>query len=70
MSFSIDGNVFREVFKKSYMNRSRYRTSRRNMEDIIRLGLFAKELVSLYFSVVKWNDFDRVLRINVGVTVE
>lgn len=53
--------LFRELYKRSYLMRNRYRKTRRSIEDVIRLGLVARELIDYYIKVVKWDSFDRVL---------
>ncbi len=56
-------NKFREVFKISYTSRGRYRTSRRNLDDLVKLAKTGKELIDLYIEVVEWKGFQRVLAI-------
>ena len=66
----VDKEVFREAFKKVYLTRGRYRTSRRSISDVIKLGLLARELADYYMTVVEWNGFKRVLKIDIGVKRE
>jgi hypothetical protein len=63
----MDSELFRRVFKVSYVSRGRYRTSRRSIADAVRLGLLAKELTPLYISIVRWDGFERELRVSIGV---
>lgn len=57
-------DVFREVFKKSYLTRGARRTTRRSISDSIKLGLTARELVSYYLTIVEWSGFRRVIRVD------
>jgi len=56
-------NVFRVVYRFSYLSRGRYRTTRRGVGDSVRLGLIARELARYYLRVVCWSGFDRVLEV-------
>ncbi|MEM3972808.1 MAG: hypothetical protein QW320_00300 [Ignisphaera sp.] len=51
------------MFKISYTSRGRYRTSRRNLDDLVKLAKTGKELIDLYIEVVEWKGFQRVLAI-------
>lgn len=64
MSIS-DWSIFKEVYRLSYLFRGRYRTTRRDVKDSIRLGLIARELTGYYVKVVYWSGFDRVLEIEI-----
>uniref|UniRef100_A0A7C5UVA3 Uncharacterized protein n=1 Tax=Ignisphaera aggregans TaxID=334771 RepID=A0A7C5UVA3_9CREN len=52
----------REVYKLIYINRGRYRTTSRSIENSIRLGYLAKELAEYYLEVVEWGR-KRVLKL-------
>ena len=67
LCLDVDKGVFREAFKKVYLTRGRYRTSRRSISDVVRLGLLARELANYYMTVVEWDGFKRVLKIDIGV---
>ncbi len=54
---------FREIFKIIYSSRSRFRTTRRSVEDALRLARLAKELSEAYFEVVEWEGEKRVLKL-------
>jgi len=55
-------SIPREVYKLIYINRSRYRTTNRSIENSIRLGYLAKELTEHYLEVVEWGK-ERVLKL-------
>lgn len=57
-------DLYRKAFVFSYITRSRYRTSRRSIGDALRLGVLARELASYYLYIVRWEKFDRILRIS------
>jgi len=54
---------FREIFKIIYSNRSRFRTTRRSVEETLRLARLARELSEAYFEVVEWEGEKRVLKL-------
>ena len=58
------GELFREVFKRSYLSRGARRTSRRSVSDAVKLGLIARELINYYMSIVEWSGFKRVIRVD------
>jgi len=58
-------DAFRIVYKLSYLLRGRYRTTRRGVEDSVKLGLIAKELAESYIRVVCWDGFKRVLEVEI-----
>lgn len=58
-------DLYRKAFVFSYITRGRYRTSRRSIGDVLRLGVLARELTSYYLYIVRWEKFDRILRISI-----
>lgn len=54
--------VLREVYKLIYVNRGKYRTTSRSIENSIKLGYLAKELTEYYLEVVEWGR-ERVLKL-------
>jgi len=54
---------FREIFKIIYSTRGRFRTTRRSIEDSLRLARLARELVNAYVEVVEWCGERRVLKL-------
>lgn len=55
----------RDVFKKSYLMREKYRSTRRSIEESAKLSEFSRLLASSYLEVVEWDKWRRVLRIRV-----
>ncbi len=53
------------VYRLSYISRGRYRTTKRDVKDSIRLGLIARELIGYYVRVVCWSGFNRVLEVEI-----
>ncbi len=47
----------RRAFKASYSGRSRYRVSRRSIDEDVRLGLLAREAAEAYLMVIEWRSF-------------
>jgi len=60
----MDDKVFRDVYKLVYLirQRDRCRVSSRDLRDVLRLAVLARELVSTYIDVIEWGD-SRVLRL-------
>jgi len=60
----MDDKVFRDAYKLVYLIRQhdRYRVSSRDLRDVLRLAVLARELVSTYIDVIEWGD-SRVLRL-------
>jgi len=54
---------FRRAFKVVYTSRGRYRTTRRSVEETIKLARLARELVEAYLEVVSWRGGERVLKL-------
>jgi hypothetical protein len=53
----------RRAFKVIYTSRDRYRTTRRSVEETIKLARLARELVEAYLEVVSWRGEERVLKL-------
>jgi hypothetical protein len=60
----MDDKVFRDAYKLVYLirQRDRCRVSSRDLRDVLRLAVLARELVSTYIDVIEWSD-SRVLRL-------
>jgi hypothetical protein len=60
----MDDKVFRDAYKLVYLirQRDRYRMSSRDLRDVLRLAVLARELVSTYIDVIEWGE-SRVLRL-------
>jgi hypothetical protein len=60
----MDDKVFRDAYKLVYLirQRDRCRVSSRDLRDVLRLAVLARELVSTYIDVIEWGD-SRVLRL-------
>jgi len=59
----VSGLGLREVFKIIYTSRGRFRTTKRSVEEALRLARLARELSEAYFEVVKWEGERRVLKL-------
>jgi UV DNA damage repair endonuclease len=53
----------REAFKKAYMTRGRYRTTRRSITETLKLAQLAKQLIDAYIVVIEWCGEKRVLKL-------
>lgn len=51
------------MFKASYISRSKHRTTKRSIEESLKLAKLAEELSSTYLEVVEWRDWMRVLAV-------
>jgi hypothetical protein len=60
----MDDKVFRDAYKLVYLirQRDRCRVSSRDLRDVLRLAVLARELVSTYIDVIEWGE-SRVLRL-------
>jgi len=60
---SLDVERFRRAYKTVYLSRGRYRTTRRDLSESLKLASLVKELIPSYLGVVEWSRERRVLRI-------
>lgn len=63
MPIDIDKEKFRELFKRSYLARDRYRISKRSVEDLVKLARIGKELAWAYLEVIEWRGWERKLAV-------
>jgi hypothetical protein len=61
--FMFTNRGFREVFKLTYIIRGRFRTTKRSIEETLRLARLARELLETYLEVVVWEGEKRVLKL-------
>jgi hypothetical protein len=53
----------RTLFALSYTSRPRYRSTRRSLEDSLRLALLAREASRMYLEVIAWEKGRRIVRL-------
>ncbi|MEM0015119.1 MAG: hypothetical protein QXS42_00710 [Zestosphaera sp.] len=58
---SVRPDRIRDAFKVVYLSRERFRTTRRDFRESLKLAGLARELSSAYLEVVEWDGWRRVL---------